>query len=119
VDDVVVSYPNIFELVEDLKNMGEGNAVIGRCVFTPFVACLELTVILVAIFFIGTPFWLHLLHTKVRFDFQRLRSGPERPANRSPKALHGHEDGTIPATFQVIFMVCAFASLLRARLTTL
>ena len=23
-----------------------------------------------------------------------------------PKALHGHEDGTIPATFQVIFMVC-------------
>ena len=35
VDDVMVSYPSIFELVEDLKNMGEGNAIINRCVFRP------------------------------------------------------------------------------------
>lgn len=38
VDDVVVSYPSIFELVEDLKNMGEGNAIINRCVLTPLLS---------------------------------------------------------------------------------
>lgn len=40
VDDVVVSYPSIFELLEDLKNMGEGNAVIGRYVFNPLLLIL-------------------------------------------------------------------------------
>jgi len=30
VDDIMVSYPSFFELIEDLKDMGEGNAVIGR-----------------------------------------------------------------------------------------
>lgn len=29
-DDVKVGYPSMWELVEDLRNMGEGNAVIGR-----------------------------------------------------------------------------------------
>ena len=38
VDDVVVSYPSIFELVEDLKNMGEGNAVVNRCVSAPLLS---------------------------------------------------------------------------------
>lgn len=40
VDDVVVSYPSIFELLEDLKNMGEGNAIIGRYVFDPLLLIL-------------------------------------------------------------------------------
>lgn len=32
VDEIEISYPSIFELVEDLKWMGEGNAVVNRCV---------------------------------------------------------------------------------------
>lgn len=39
-------------------------------VYLLLYSLLRLTVIRVAIFFIGTPFWLHLLHTKVRFDFE-------------------------------------------------
>lgn len=30
VDEVKVSYPSMFELVEDLRDMGESNAIIGR-----------------------------------------------------------------------------------------
>jgi hypothetical protein len=33
----MVSYPSIFELVEDLKNMGEANAIMDRCVFGPLL----------------------------------------------------------------------------------
>ena len=32
VDDVKVAYPSMWELLEDLRDMGENNAVIGRCV---------------------------------------------------------------------------------------
>jgi len=52
-------------------------------------------------------------------QFSRLKSGPERQANREPQALHGHEDGTIPATFQVIFMVYILPCQPRACLTIL
>jgi NADH dehydrogenase [ubiquinone] 1 alpha subcomplex assembly factor 5 len=30
IDEIKVGYPSMWELMEDLKNMGEGNAVIGR-----------------------------------------------------------------------------------------
>ena len=30
VDEVKVAYPSMWELMEDLQDMGEGNAVIGR-----------------------------------------------------------------------------------------
>ena len=30
IDEVKVAYPSMWELVEDLQDMGEGNAVIGR-----------------------------------------------------------------------------------------
>jgi len=30
VDDIVIIYPDIFALMTDLQNMGEGNAVLGR-----------------------------------------------------------------------------------------
>jgi len=30
IDEVKVAYPSIWELMEDLQDMGEGNAVIGR-----------------------------------------------------------------------------------------
>lgn len=30
IDEVKVAYPSMWELMEDIKDMGEGNAVIGR-----------------------------------------------------------------------------------------
>jgi len=30
IEDVTVTYPSIFELMQDLRDMGEGNAVVGR-----------------------------------------------------------------------------------------
>jgi NADH dehydrogenase [ubiquinone] 1 alpha subcomplex assembly factor 5 len=30
VEDISIGYPSMFELVEDLKDMGEGNAILGR-----------------------------------------------------------------------------------------
>ena len=67
VDDVTVSYPSIFELMHDLRDMGESNAIINR------------------------------------------RGGLKRDTLLSAgsiyQALHGNEDGSIPATFSVIFMV--------------
>lgn len=32
IDEVKVAYPSMWELMEDLSDMGEGNAVIGRSV---------------------------------------------------------------------------------------
>ena len=32
IDEVKVTYPSMWELVEDLRDMGESNAVIGRSV---------------------------------------------------------------------------------------
>jgi hypothetical protein len=34
IEDVTVTYPSIFELMQDLSDMGEENAVIGRCVLS-------------------------------------------------------------------------------------
>jgi hypothetical protein len=38
VDEVKVAYPSMFELVEDLRDMGESNAIVGRCVLPRFVS---------------------------------------------------------------------------------
>lgn len=32
-DEVKIAYPSMWELMEDLRDMGESNAVIGRCAF--------------------------------------------------------------------------------------
>jgi NADH dehydrogenase [ubiquinone] 1 alpha subcomplex assembly factor 5 len=32
IDEVKVMYPTIWELMSDLRDMGENNAVLGRCV---------------------------------------------------------------------------------------
>jgi hypothetical protein len=34
VDEIKVNYPSMWELVEDLQNMGESNAIVERCVFS-------------------------------------------------------------------------------------
>ncbi|GAA5873295.1 hypothetical protein JCM8547_007062 [Rhodosporidiobolus lusitaniae] len=67
VDEIQVAYPSIFELVEDLKWMGEGNAVVNR---------------------------------RRRLEWETLVA-----AGEVYKELHGLEDGSIPATFQIMHMI--------------
>ncbi|KUI67049.1 NADH dehydrogenase [ubiquinone] 1 alpha subcomplex assembly factor 5 [Cytospora mali] len=68
VDDIVVDYPDTFELMQDLQLMGESNAVLGR----------EMGAI-------GKDVLL---------------------ANEAIyRELHGNEDGSIPATFRIIYMI--------------
>jgi NADH dehydrogenase [ubiquinone] 1 alpha subcomplex assembly factor 5 len=68
VDDIIVDYPDVFALMQDLQAMGEGNAVLGREMGP-----------------IGRDV---LLATQGIY-----------------KELHGNEDGSIPATFRVIYMI--------------
>ncbi|KAG6861845.1 hypothetical protein C0995_011142 [Termitomyces sp. Mi166 len=67
IDEVKVAYPSMWELLEDLSDMGEGNAVIGRR--------------------------------------NMIKRDTLAAASAIYKELHGNEDGTIPATFQVIYMI--------------
>ncbi|KAI0658567.1 S-adenosyl-L-methionine-dependent methyltransferase [Cubamyces menziesii] len=67
VDEVKVAYPSMWELMEDLQDMGENNAVVGR---------------------------RHFIHRDTL-----------AAASAIYKELHGHEDGTVPATFQVIYVI--------------
>ncbi|EJU06399.1 S-adenosyl-L-methionine-dependent methyltransferase [Dacryopinax primogenitus] len=67
IDEVKISYPSMWELLEDLKAMGEGNAVIGRRHYIPRDTLIAASAIY--------------------------------------EALHGAEDGTVPATFQVIYVI--------------
>ncbi|KAL4076288.1 S-adenosyl-L-methionine-dependent methyltransferase [Scleroderma yunnanense] len=66
-DEVSVGYPSMWELMNDLKDMGEGNAIIGR---------------------------RHFVHRDTL-----------AAASAIYKELHGNNDGTVPATFQVIYMI--------------
>ncbi|KZO98182.1 S-adenosyl-L-methionine-dependent methyltransferase [Calocera viscosa TUFC12733] len=67
IDEVKISYPSMWELLEDLKAMGESNAVIGRRHYIPRDTLIAASAIY--------------------------------------EALHGSEDGTVPATFQVIYVI--------------
>ncbi|KAI0677636.1 S-adenosyl-L-methionine-dependent methyltransferase [Trametes maxima] len=67
VDEVKVAYPSMWELMEDLQDMGESNAVVGR---------------------------RHIIHRDTL-----------AAASAIYKELHGNEDGTVPATFQVIYVI--------------
>ncbi|KAH9948750.1 S-adenosyl-L-methionine-dependent methyltransferase [Amylocystis lapponica] len=67
IDEVKVAYPSMWELLDDLRDMGESNAVIGR-----------------------RP----LIHRDTL-----------AAASAIYKELHGNEDGSVPATFQVIFVI--------------
>ncbi|KAH9927303.1 S-adenosyl-L-methionine-dependent methyltransferase [Fomitopsis serialis] len=67
VEEVKVAYPSIWELMDDLRDMGESNAVIGR---------------------------RNYIHRDTL-----------AAASAIYKELHGYENGTIPATFQVIYVI--------------
>ncbi|CAO3586892.1 unnamed protein product [Absidia cylindrospora] len=67
VDEIQVSYPSAFELMNDLRAMGENNAVFSRR--------------------------------------SLLKRDTLLAAASIYKELHGNEDGSIPATFQIIYMI--------------
>ncbi|KAL5612931.1 hypothetical protein BROUX41_003992 [Berkeleyomyces rouxiae] len=68
VDDIIVDYPDMFALMQDLQAMGEGNAVLGR-------------------------------------EMGPISRDVLLAANAIYKDLHGNEDGSIPATFRIIYMI--------------
>ncbi|TFL05833.1 S-adenosyl-L-methionine-dependent methyltransferase [Pterulicium gracile] len=67
VDEVQITYPSMWELLDDIRSMGESNAIIGR---------------------------RNIIHRDTL-----------TAASAIYKALHGNPDGTIPATFQIIYMI--------------
>nr|XP_031861650.1 uncharacterized protein CI109_002880 [Kwoniella shandongensis]KAA5528722.1 hypothetical protein CI109_002880 [Kwoniella shandongensis] len=67
VEDIVINYPSIWELMADLRDMGETNAILGRR------AAVSRDVLLAA--------------------------------ESIYKELYGNEDGSVPATFSIIFMI--------------
>ncbi|CAL1700136.1 unnamed protein product [Somion occarium] len=67
IDEVKVNYPTMWELMEDLRDMGESNAIIGR---------------------------RNYIHRNTL-----------AAASAIYKELHGNEDGSIPATFQIIYLI--------------
>jgi len=66
-DEIVIDYPSIFELMEDLKAMGENNATWTR---------------------------KSILHRDTLFAAASIY-----------KEIYGNEDGSIPATFQILYMI--------------
>ncbi|RIA99188.1 S-adenosyl-L-methionine-dependent methyltransferase [Glomus cerebriforme] len=67
IDDITVNFPSMFELIQDLRSMGESNAVLTR-----------------------RPF---------------LKRDTMLAASAIYKELHGNPDGSIPATFQIIYLI--------------
>lgn len=67
-DDIIVDYPDIFALMQDLQSMGEGNAVLGR-------------------------------------EMGPIQRDVLLAAEGIYRELHGNEDGSIPATFRIIYMI--------------
>ncbi|WVR00077.1 hypothetical protein IAU59_007219 [Kwoniella sp. CBS 9459] len=67
VEDMIINYPSVWELMADLRDMGESNAILGR---RPHVS----RDVLLA-------------------------------AEAIYKELYGDEDGSVPATFQIIFLI--------------
>lgn len=66
-DEITIDYPSIFELMEDLKGMGENNATWQR---------------------------KSVLHRDTLFA-----------ASAIYQAMYGNEDGSIPATYQILYMI--------------
>ncbi|RDB20096.1 Arginine-hydroxylase NDUFAF5, mitochondrial [Hypsizygus marmoreus] len=83
IDEVKVAYPSMWELLEDLSDMGEGNAVIGRrsIIHRDTLAAASAIYKGISPIFIAKQISYILLE------------------------MHGNEDGSIPATFQIIYMI--------------
>jgi NADH dehydrogenase [ubiquinone] 1 alpha subcomplex assembly factor 5 len=68
VDDIIIDFPDMFALMEDLQAMGESNAILAR-------------------------------------EKGGIRRDVLAAGNAIYSALHGNEDGTVPATFRLVYMI--------------
>lgn len=68
IDDIVVDYPDIFAIMQDLQAMGESNAVATR-------------------------------------EAGPIQRDVLLAADSIYRALHGNEDGTMPCTFRIIYLI--------------
>ena len=68
VDDIIIDYPDVFALMQDLQAMSESNAILGR-------------------------------------EMGPISRDVLLAAEGIYKELHGNEDGSIPATFRIIYMI--------------
>lgn len=68
VDDIIVDYPDMFALMQDLQAMGESNAILNR-------------------------------------EMGAIRRDVLVAGDAIYRALHGNPDGSIPATFRIIYMI--------------
>ncbi len=66
-DEIVIHYPSMFELMQDLQWMGENNAL--------------------------------------QLDHRKLSRQSLLAASAIYKEIYGNEDGSIPATFQILYMI--------------
>lgn len=102
IEDITVSYPSIFELMQDLSDMGEGNAVIGRFVFGFLSKGYLLIVTSRRHIHRDTLMAASAAYQGNKASFYSFIISPDK---KYDAALHGNEDGTVPATFEVIFLV--------------
>ncbi|KAF9957390.1 hypothetical protein BGZ65_002096 [Modicella reniformis] len=79
VDELTIHYPSAIELMEDLRAMGESNAVINRRGFLK-----RDTLMAAAAIYKGTEV---------------------RALEDISKEMYGNPDGTVPATFQILYMI--------------
>jgi hypothetical protein len=79
VDEITVAYPSIFELIDDLRWMGESNSVLNA----------------------------QKGSSATQGGTQQIQDKTLVAAAAIYKELHGLKDGTIPATFQIMHMVCS------------
>ncbi|KAH7156768.1 S-adenosyl-L-methionine-dependent methyltransferase [Dactylonectria macrodidyma] len=68
IDDIIVDYPDMFALMQDLQAMGEGNAILGR-------------------------------------EMGAIGRDVLLASDAIYRELHGNPDGSIPATFRIIYMI--------------
>lgn len=85
VEDLTINYPSIWELMSDLRDMGESNAILGR---------------------------LHWVSRDVLLAAESIYNGKFASMQSwicglTRLELYGNEDGSVPATFQIIYMVSA------------
>ena len=109
-DEVKVAYPSMYELMDDLRNMGEGNAIIDR--FVPNTQEVPPAVLLIQFPILYDR--RQTIHRDTLAAASAIYKGIQAfPYNLDNiltvrPELHGQEDGTVPATFQIIYMVCSF-----------
>ena len=71
VDEVSIAYPSMWELLDDLRDMGENNAIIGRCAVHDLSTCTKLMAHLSR----------HLLHRDTLVAASAIYKGSFRPSS--------------------------------------